>query len=348
MKKFILSVMLMVAAIGIMVELVFCSGKDIKRDAIELGETSDDESSMPFETLSDKDIYFHPDMVMPDNPVVRDMIDLANAYAILRAGYCDAELYLRFGMLVGDVISKMDANKILDMGTQASARDYIHSLAKAIPRDTMMWKENDSARYHMIRKSCNEFGDRLVQRYALERYGTMTEKDTEEYFDINQFIPNYDSIFNLRADTISHARYLKGMAEQTMSFDRRCIYTIEYAAHVEGDEKEQAVEMLEDLMTSGQFSRYLHQVWRVWRCLKQMAESPSRDGIIRNLEYNRMRYRCLNTILRRVAADPKDIKAINDFCFLASFDNITRYGESVFGNSVLMEYLQLFPLMDDD
>ena len=317
MKKFILSVMLMVVAIGIMVELVFCSGKDNKRDAIELGETSDDESSMPFETMSDKDIYFHPDLVIPDNPVVRDMIDLANAYAILRAGYCDAELYLRFEMLVGDVISKMDANKILDMGTQASARDYIHSLAKAIPRDTMMWKENDSARYHMIRKACNEFGDRLVQRYALERYGTMTEKDTEEYFDINQFIPNYDSIFNLRADTISHARYLKGMAEQTMSFDRRCIYTIEYAAHVEGDEKEQAV-------------------------------SPSRDGIIRNLEYNRMRYRCLNTILRRVAADPKDIKAINDFCFLASFDNITRYGESVFGNSVLMEYLQLFPLMDDD
>ena len=184
MKKFILSVMLMAAAISIMVEVVFCSGKDNKRDAIVLGETSDDESSMPFETMSDKDIYFHPDLVIPDNPVVRDIIDLANAYAILRAGYCDAELYLRFGMLVGDVISKMEADKILDMGTQASARDYIHSLAKVIPCDTMMWKENDSARYHMIRKACNEFGDRLVQRYALERYGTMTEKDTEEYFDI--------------------------------------------------------------------------------------------------------------------------------------------------------------------
>ena len=348
MKKFILAVMVAAAAIGIMVELVFCSGKDIKRVAIELGEASGDESSMPFETLSDKDIYFRPDTVLPDNPVVRDMVDIANSYAILRAGYCDAELYLRFGMLVGDVITKLDANKILDIEIQASARGYIRSLANVIPRDTMMWEENDTACQYMIWKACHEFGDRLVQRYALDRYGTMTEKDTEEYFDINQFIPNYDSIFSLRADTISHARYLKVMAEQTMSFDRRCIYTIEYAAHVEGDEKEQAVKMLEELMTSGQFSRYLHQVWRVWRCMKQMAESPSRDGIIRNLEYNSMRYRCLNTILRCIVANPTDIRAINDFCFLASFDNITRYGESVFGNSVWIEQLELFPLMEDD
>ena len=73
--------------------------------------------------------------------------------------------------------------------------------------------------------------------------------------------------------------------------------------------------MLEALMESGKFSRYLHEVWRTWRVLKQVAQSPSRDGMILNPEYNQMRYRCLNTILKQIVKNPNDIYAINDFSF---------------------------------
>ena len=103
-------------------------------------------------------------------------------------------------------------------------------------------------------------------------------------------------------------------------------------------------------MKSGKNSRYLHEVWRTWRCLKQLEISPSRDGMILNLKYNKMRYRCLNTILKQIVKNPHDIKAINDFCYLATCDNIIRYCDYLFGNSAPLEQMMLFPeiLMDDE
>ena len=85
----------------------------------------------------------------------------------------------------------------------------------------------------------------------------------------------------------------------------------------------------------------LNEVWRTWRCLRQLEESPSRDGMIPNLEYNKMRYCCLETIKDRVYKNPKDIYAMNDFCFMASYGNITRYSEYMYGNSVGLEQMML-------
>ena len=55
-----------------------------------------------------------------------------------------------------------------------------------------------------------------------------------------------------------------------------------------------------------------------------------------------MRYRCLNTIHKQIVKNPKDINAIKDFCFLATYDNITRYSEYMFGNSASLEHIMLF------
>ena len=46
--------------------------------------------------------------------------------------------------------------------------------------------------------------------------------------------------------------------------------------------------------------------------------------------------------------NPKDIYAINDFCFLATYDNITRYSEFMFGNSAPLEHMMLFPEILED
>ena len=44
-----------------------------------------------------------------------------------------------------------------------------------------------------------------------------------------------------------------------------------------------------------------------------------------------------------------DIYAINDFCFLATYDNITRYSEFMFGNSAPLEHMMLFPeILEED
>lgn len=193
------------------------------------------------------------------------------------------------------------------------------------------------------------YGDKLSSRFALDHYGKITKKDVVNYMAIRQFIPNYDSIYNLRHNQSEEdERYLLMMAEQTPNFDRECLYTVEYAHQRRHEEPHNAIPMLEKLMESGRFSRYLHEVWRTWRCLRQVAESPSRDGMILNLEYNKMRYRCMNTILRQIIKNPKDIYAINDFCFLATYDNIIRYSDYMFGNSAPLEQMMLFPEIQEE
>lgn len=51
----------------------------------------------------------------------------------------------------------------------------------------------------------------------------------------------------------------------------------------------------------------------------------------------------LLNILGKIIKNPKDIYALNDFCFLDTYDNITRYSEFMFGNSVPLEHMMLFP-----
>jgi hypothetical protein len=160
--------------------------------------------------------------------------------------------------------------------------------------------------------------------------------------DARQFIANYDSIYDLRhKQSEENERFLLTLVEQATDFDSKCLYAIEYAHQCRSRVHKRAVSMLASLMKSRIYSRYLNEVWRTWRCLRQLEESPSRDGMIPNLEYNKMRYCCLETIKDRVYKNPKDIYAMNDFCFMASYGNITRYSEYMYGNSVGLEQMML-------
>ena len=354
MKKFIFAIIAIIC-VGICVGFFLEHGKENTEQVDNVPDNSIAEEVMEFhiEPLCDKDIYFKPDTTAQGNAVVNDMIDLANGYAILRAAYCDAELWFRFGEVVSDTIKLLRTSVIRDKGIRAAAEQYVQTLVDILPRDTALWDQNqsDTILWDKVMDACGAFADRLSRRFDLSHYGMFTAEDAERYMDAGQFIPDYDSIYVLRLEqTDDNERYLKLMAEQAQSFDSQCLYAVEYAHQRRYEEPHAAIPMLEALMTSGKFSRYLHKVWCTWRVLRQMAESPSRDGMILNLEYNQMRYRCLNTILKQIVRNPKDIRAINDFCFLATYDNITRYGNSLFGNSVLLEQMMLFPemLVDSD
>ena len=54
-------------------------------------------------------------MPQPNRELYGDMISLANSYAILRAAYCDAELWFRFGMVVNDSIGQVHLDSVWDL-----------------------------------------------------------------------------------------------------------------------------------------------------------------------------------------------------------------------------------------
>lgn len=345
MKKFIFGIVAIIV-MGIVVVSLPKQGKEEGKQLADAGvEAIEGDDGL----LSDKDIYFKADTVQLVNPVINDMMDVANGYAILRATYCDAELWFRFGMVVNNEIGQLKTGIIKDADTRLAAEQYVRKLVLIMPVDTAKRNETDSLLWEQVWDAYKSFADKLSSRFSLSHYGQIAEKDVQKYMDIVQFIPNYDSIYNLRKQqTEENERYLKLMAEQTPSFDRECLYTMEYAHQRRHEEPHAAIPKLEALMKSGKFSRYLHKVWRTWRVLKQMAESPSRDGMILNLEYNRMRNRCLNTILKQIVKNPKDIYVLNDFCFLATYDNIIRYSAFMFGNSAPLEHMMLFPEIFED
>ena len=97
MKMFIIGIVaILVVRIGVV--SLSKQGKKEDKQVENASETIEGDERFSIETLSDKDIYFRGDTVLPNNPVVNDMIDLANGYAILRTTYCDAELWFRFGV----------------------------------------------------------------------------------------------------------------------------------------------------------------------------------------------------------------------------------------------------------
>ncbi len=349
MKKFLFGIVAIIV-VGIAVVVFPKQGHEGDKQEAEVTKDTIDADVLSFmETLSNKDIYFKADTMLPDNPVINDMVDMANGYAILRAAYCDAELWFRFGEVVNDTISLLKTSVIKDKGIRAAAEQYVKTLVDILPRDTALWDEADSVLWTQVWSAHSSFANKLSDRFSLSRYGNFSEKDAKRYLNIEQFIPNYDSICGLRKQqTEENERYLKLMAEQAKDFDRECLYTVEYAHQRRHEEPHVAISMLEALMKTGKFSRYLHEVWRTWRVLRQVAQSPSRDGIIPNLEYNQMRNLCLNTILKQIVKNPKDIYAINDFCFLATYDNIIRYSEFLFGNSAPLEHMTLFPEIMED
>ena len=297
------------------------------------------------ETLSDKEIYSpaHYSSVCYDVPQIRkELVSMTNSYAILNAAYCDAELWFRFGRVVNDSIKQISFDSVWDKEARDAVEKYVNTLVDVLPRDTALWVPSDSVLWDKVWTAYRTCAVKLSERFSLKHYGNITQKDVEKYMNARQFIPNYDSIYDLRRkQSEENEKILLALAEQAADFDSKCLYAIEYAHQSRRNVHNRAVSMLASLMKSGKYSRYLNEIWRTWRCLRQLEESPSRDGMIPNLEYNKMRFCCLETIKNRVYKNPKDIYVMNDFCFMASYGNITRYSEYMYGNSVGLEQMLL-------
>ena len=60
--------------------------KDGKQKAVTVEDSVDDDNWFYIETLSNKDIYFKADTSLPGNPVINDMVDVANGYAMSHGG----------------------------------------------------------------------------------------------------------------------------------------------------------------------------------------------------------------------------------------------------------------------
>ena len=166
MKKFIFGIVAIIV-VGIVVVSLPKQGKEEDKQTTDVDvETIEDDDGFYIEPMSDKDIYFKADLVLPDNPVINDMIDVANGYAILRAAYCDAELWFRFGMVVNNEIGRLKTDIIKDTNTRLAAEQYVRKLVLILPVDTAKRNETDSLLWDQVWDAYKAFADKLSCRFA--------------------------------------------------------------------------------------------------------------------------------------------------------------------------------------
>ena len=144
MKKFLLGIVAIIL-VGIVVVSLPKQGKEEDKQVADGGvEPLEGDDGFYIGTLSDKDIYFKADTVLPDNTVINDMIDVANGYTILRAAYGDAELWFRFGMVVNNEIGRLETGTIKDADIRMAAEQYVRKIVLIMPVDTAKKNETDS------------------------------------------------------------------------------------------------------------------------------------------------------------------------------------------------------------
>ena len=302
-------------------------------------EVNDEETSI--KPMSGHLLWLTPEKNLPNTPLMQGLVDLYNGSLMLNSIWSDFELWFRFDTSVKDEIRQVNSAVISDPRIKELAQTYKDLIMGVLHHDTI---QTDSIVFNRAKKAYKHFKAALANRYNINHYGKLSEHQYWASYDKNNVIPNYDSIYNLRGtEDQLHANQLKQKANNEIDFNKKCIYTLEFGHANDSEPTEEIVKPLVGLMQSKQYSLYLIEIWRTWRCLTQTLYGASKDSKIPNNAYNQLRMVCANTILQHIVSNPDDIMAINQFLTLSFTDNIYRYGAYPSGNQNILEAIDIFP-----
>jgi len=168
-----------------------------------------------------------------------------------------------------------------------------------------------------------------------------------EWYDKRKYVPEYDQIAALYLDddagrkeiTEDEIRHLKAVVESEKNIDRRTILSLELMrcsreAYVD------AALYLGEILESGIYTKYLLEAWIAWRALVQLDFfAPSSYAVIPNSYYDKIRVKCLNTILRHIqtAPDKYDVCLIENFIYC----EILHRMDAIYGNEALTDVSEL-------
>jgi hypothetical protein len=170
-------------------------------------------------------------------------------------------------------------------------------------------------------------------------------KDFEEHFwewyDKRKYVPEYDRIAALYLNddiqktelTENEERHLKAVIEGEHDIDRRTILTLELIRN-NRDAFRDATQYMGEILESGIYTKYILEAWLAWRAAVQLEFfSPSSFSSIPNNYYDKIRVKCMNTILRHIQTYPDKY----DVCLLENFIycEILHRMDAIYGNEAM-------------
>lgn len=225
-------------------------------------------------------------------------------------------------------------------------------LQKAIPdKNARMMAVNLLSSYRMFdgRENSNSAFDNTYAEYVkgfdnlpeIVEDSLLTDFENHfwEWYDKRRHVPEYDRIvalyikdtkIPLTKDDDSH---LKAAIEGERDIDRRTILSLELFRS-SSESFRDATIYLGEILESGIYTKYILEAWLAWRAGVQLEfHSPSSFSVIPNNYYDKIRVKCLNTILRHIQLAPDKY----DVCLLENFVccEILHRMDAIYGNEAM-------------
>lgn len=162
-----------------------------------------------------------------------------------------------------------------------------------------------------------------------------------EWYDKRKYVPEYDQIVALYINDVETEteltdekdNYLKAVIEGEKDIDRRTILALELIRNSHDSFKD-ATMYLGEILESGIYTKYILEAWLAWRAGVQLVFfSPSSFCVIPNYYYDKLRIKCMNTILRHIQTGPDkyDVCLMENFIFC----EILHRMDAIYGNEAM-------------
>ena len=322
-----------------------CEQKLTSREWLEEYVDSDDDSNYDREETSAQEAFFFPEKDVADLPLARTIQLKYNYAEVLYQLEHSYELFIRKS--TGDSLATREDT----LAVIALDRPVIPSafLRQAIPdAGARRAAEEVIAAYRRFDGDDSEGSDfdKAFTKYS-SGYEDLPEILSEElledfadhfweWYDKRKHVLEFDRLAALSINkevsldlSEEQADHWKKAIEGERDIDRRTILALEMFRHGEllGD----ATIYLGEILESGIYTKYLLEAWLAWRAGVQMEFfGVSSFSVIPDNYYDKVRVKCLNTILRHIQSAPDKY----DVCLLENFiacQPLHRMG-SLYGN----------------
>lgn len=293
-----------------------------------------------FEKTPEEDVLFYYDMENFEG--MSEITDRINFVNVFNLGMHGIMLFDRAVINNDENLSAKEINELLGISTPKISRQLVR---EAIDNDELFTNVMDFIKtMGKIRPDAEDPLEPLydVNARCVKAYGAMGETASEElldefeevfweWYEKKNLVPGIDEIVKGRTDkgrvelSEEQLEVFRNAVAAEKDIDRRAILAIEYA-HYTND-----ATFLGEIIESGKYSKYLIEVYILWRARVQMDYfGPSSFSVIPDNFYVSMKNRCMKAILDHMRTSPDKY----DACLLENFiaiGPVTRMG-SLMGN----------------
>ena len=315
-----------------------------------------EEEDFLHEMTKPKDAFFFPEKDIKDNDLMRKVRLRYNHVAVMNRVL---HSYEGFKRLATDVDFDEDSHYTL-RDTLAWVKDLQPGLSESFVREQVSdtyaqeaalgmlsafrdfdGNDGEGSPFYLAFGRMNEVFEELPIIVTEEELDAF-EETFWDWYDKEKVVPGISRIIrmNMRGydgEKLSEEELgnLRLAVKREKDIDRRTILALEYVKFRRLD----GCILLGDILESGTYTRYLLEAWISWRAHSQMEHSPSSFSVIPNNYFDRLRVKCLNTMLRHCQEkDDPGTRALIDNLIMCEI--VHRMG-SIAGNSSFLTQMHL-------